>query len=811
MIILFQIVALTSPSTSQLIANANKAAIGNIASSVGNIASSVGGGLTSLGGGAVAAGGQIAGTLIANGRNNGVGNALMNVGKVAALGSLINPWIGVGAGIAMLAGGVINNLWGSKRNEANIANVKSNIVELGNFRTSASDSQSLLADWATAPKAMNFDKDYLGSEGVFSDDVTDLYDDLKSQQQTNINWVDNSLMNANKNINIENTLNTLKNMAAYGGNLMTQGANFDTGLTFINNGGTHEDNPYEGVPMGFDDEGVPNLVEEGEVIFNDYVFSKRLKVPKAIRSKYKLRGDKSLTFADAALQMSKESEERPNDSISKRGQEALLSNLINAQEEERMRKMNIENQQQANKFYDGGPKEGKKKEVQRVNFATYTPKMKRSFISANMEQIQDSLIARDFSLPQRLAILSSILHESGGDPKAVDATKKFKGIGQWGKDRYPGTEDLGEQIHSLMETSLDPSSPNWTHGGSGIPTIRRAIDGYNSFWGSTNPYEAALFYNKGYLRPKEVQARINRANEAANMERAVEANKYLNGSYIDFGDGLYQETKPFDLNSYVTTSSKRGSGTPAKRRNSKHTSSREKPEEKPEVPTYNTAGRLFPIAMNAVNVATDLAGLTNKEDYTAANAVEVAADRASKYTPVKFTPITTDLKAKHFDLDTALNRLSAETAATRRNILNTSSGNRAAAAASTLAADYNKQNTIGNILREAQQYNFGIDSQVDAAKRAVAQYNSEGAMRAAQANQQARAQANQSYMSGIIQAMQLRQAEQQAASAARSANLNALSTSIGNIGKENFMLNAINKNPALLYALTNMGDSLFKK
>ncbi len=84
--------------------------------------------------------------------------------------------------------------------------------------------------------------------------------------------------------------------------------------------------------MGVDPEGTPNLVEEGEVIFNDYVFSNRLTVPKAVRNKYKLRGNKSLTFADAALQMSKESEERPNDPISKNGLEALLGELAYTQE-----------------------------------------------------------------------------------------------------------------------------------------------------------------------------------------------------------------------------------------------------------------------------------------------------------------------------------------------------------------------------------------------------------------------------------------------------------------------------------------------
>lgn len=134
---------------------------------------------------------------------------------------------------------------------------------------------------------------------------------------------------------------------AFGGDLMTHGADFDTGLIIVGNGGTHEENPNEGVPMGMDSEGIPNLVEEGEVIFNDYVFSKRLKVPKAMRKKYRLKGKKPLTFADAAIQMSKESEERPNDPISQAGLEDGMLKLMMVQEQVRAR-------QSGNKFAKGG-------------------------------------------------------------------------------------------------------------------------------------------------------------------------------------------------------------------------------------------------------------------------------------------------------------------------------------------------------------------------------------------------------------------------------------------------------------------------
>lgn len=140
----------------------------------------------------------------------------------------------------------------------------------------------------------------------------------------------NEAYNAINNVNYD----AVANYAAYGGQFNSQhGGYFTNGLQFINNGGTHEDNPYEGVPVGVDPEGTPNLVEEGEVIFNDYVFSNRLKVPRGMRGKYKYGGKKGVTFADFAEFLGKESEERPNDPISKNGLNALMGDLANAQEQ----------------------------------------------------------------------------------------------------------------------------------------------------------------------------------------------------------------------------------------------------------------------------------------------------------------------------------------------------------------------------------------------------------------------------------------------------------------------------------------------
>lgn len=119
----------------------------------------------------------------------------------------------------------------------------------------------------------------------------------------------------------------------------THGGDFSNGVTFINNGGTHEQNPFEGVPMGVAPDGQPNLVEEGEVLYNDYVFSNRLHpTDKELKESNLPKKYKGHTFALIAEDMSKESAERPNDPISKRGLEASLSKLASLQEEQRMKK-----------------------------------------------------------------------------------------------------------------------------------------------------------------------------------------------------------------------------------------------------------------------------------------------------------------------------------------------------------------------------------------------------------------------------------------------------------------------------------------
>ena len=98
--------------------------------------------------------------------------------------------------------------------------------------------------------------------------------------------------------------------------------------------------------MGIAPDGKPNLVEEGEVLYNDYVFSNRLHpTDKELKESNLPKKYKGHTFALIAEDMSKESAERPNDPISKRGLEASLGKLASLQEEQRMKKGKIGTQQ----------------------------------------------------------------------------------------------------------------------------------------------------------------------------------------------------------------------------------------------------------------------------------------------------------------------------------------------------------------------------------------------------------------------------------------------------------------------------------
>lgn len=140
-----------------------------------------------------------------------------------------------------------------------------------------------------------------------------------------------------------------------------------------------------------------------------------------------------------------------------------------------------------------------------------------------LKQLQDSLIARNFGEPQRLAILATSAQEM--DKKGA-ASKGVGGNGMLGysSERMPTkylddtTEGRAKQIHFLIEDMLTTHSDNWLDGGSGGPYIKNGKSAYNQFWNGTDTTLLTKIFNKSLIRPRDREdAWDNRATVANNM------------------------------------------------------------------------------------------------------------------------------------------------------------------------------------------------------------------------------------------------------------------------------------------------------
>lgn len=569
-----------------------------------------------------------------SGNSTGVGNALSAVGSLASN----IPGIGgiIGAGVNML-GGIVNAAFGSNLNEEFIAQTEDATKQQANTQFSASDTAGLLSEWGSYRNMDKVSKSDVGTDGWFSNKASkktrELNDAIEKANTRAASQFSNTAGQVNTNnfnlaasnyfskgggIHIKKknrgkftsycggkvtseciargkrsssptvrkraifAANARKWKHADGGPLLTQGGIWSNGVTFIDNGGTHEQNPYDGVQMGVDNQGIPNLVEQGEVVWNDYVFSNRLKPSKEMKRKNKYKGD---TFADIAKEIQKESEERPNDWISRNGLEAGLSRLATLQE-------GIRQKREGNKFADGG----------KLN--TY-----------NLRFTPDN----------------------------------------W--------ELLPEDLEELRDIKLDsPKTDNTT-------------DTVDTSW----------------------------------------------------------EYSPL---------------------------------------------RYAPIVGNGLAVLSDI---FSKPDYNAANMI---ADVPVNPAITKYNPVGEYLTYRPLDRNYYTNQLRSNAAANRRAIMNTSGGNRAAALTGLLASDYNFGNQLGQLARQAEEYNQQLRERVEGFNRQTNLANAEMGLKASMANAESRNKATQLRLNQAGTVAAMRQAARDAYDTRRSHNLSAFLTDLGNLGRE---------------------------
>lgn len=656
--------------------------------------------------------GQMAGGAISGGLESGAGNVISGLSGVAS--AIPGPWGAVASAGLGVIGGLVNAAFGTKEDKEKHQRLNQATDYLRGFNSNASTF-----DEVTGPQAMSLDSGVYKGGWFSKGKASRKNQELAIQAQEALDKADRSVVN-NITTLTKNQMNDLEgSYFAFGGPLHTHGADWTNGITIIDNGGTHEQNPFEGVPMGVAPDGQPNLVEEGEVIFNDYVFSNRLRVPKAVREKYKLRGQKEMTFADAAKKAQKESEERPNDPISQRGLEDIMYRLMTEQEA-------IRESRQQRKYSEGG----------RIHIA---PSKKGTFTAA--------------------------------------ASKHDMGVQEFASKVLANPEDYSPAMRKKANFARNASK--WKHAYGG-----------HLFWdggfGGDNPF------NLPKLTAPTITPYINWSDPVSRGKAMVEVNSLqtelphttLGQPRFTIGQGLLQTPKL-----------------------QKPVASTKDPEEETTYKEPKTSPlanlRYLPAVGSAINVFTDLMGWTNKPDYSNADMI---VDAANQFGSVSFSPIGDYMTYTPLDRLFYANQLGAQAGATRRAILNTSGGNRGTAIAGLLAADYNAQGQLGNLFRQAEEYNLAQREKVAAFNRGTNMFNSEQSFKAAIANRER----DKARIDALVKAAAIRDAVDSRVGAARSANLTNLFDSLGNIGREAATRNMILSNPALYYSIDSTGKITYK-
>ena len=732
----------------------------------GNVAGMLKGGLASGIGSAV---GNIAGGAISGGLESGAGSAISNIGGTigGAVGA-VNPVLGgiISAGTGII-GGLTNRMFGSKLNKEKIAEVEGSNKAINTVMVDNSSADSVMDQWTNQDFGKDFTKSDIGKDGWFSNKAKKKYRELKKQQDIARNRALTSYENAADAADTQSDLNAMANFAAFGGplgiwggygsgaigyelakenlgikalnaankgrltslpnsfespelntfakggkihikpskrgtftaaakrhgksvqsfasqvlankenyspamvkkanfarnaakwhsfggDLNTHGADFTNGQIIVGNGGTHEENPMEGVPMGMDAEGNQNLVEQGEVIFNDYVFSNRLFADGGLLESFNLpKSYDGHSFAAIAEKLGDESKERPNDPISKRGLLSSMSRLQQAQETVR---------QQTQEGQEG------------------------------------------------------VQYAHGGKMGTL-----FDG--------------LGNESNNLKRANffLEPTEDNYSYN----PFIDMAYTDPDKNTYDIYKYGVGITPNGEFVETPKYMAR-------AAAKRAG-----------------------YDVGSSLDDYNKNPIKVPEKKKSavSRLLSNLD-----------DTDLRYAPVVGAAIGLGQNL---FSRPDYTSADAILEAANQAGNYTPIGYTPIGNYLQYRPFDRNFYLNKLNAQAGATRRAIMNTTSPSRNAA---LLAADYNAQGRLGDLARQAEEYNLAQRQAIETFNRGTNQANAEMGLKAAMANQEAALKARSSRLSGVAQAMAVRDAVDARRGASMSANLTNLFDSLGNIG-----------------------------
>jgi hypothetical protein len=174
---------------------------------------------------------------------------------------------------------------------------------------------------------------------------------------------------------------------------------------------------------------------------------------------------------------------------------------------------------------------------------------------------------------------------------------------------------------------------------------------------------------------------------------------------------------------------------------------------------------------------TSFASLFQNPDYS--NADRVAKSRQS-VRRVSSRPISGFIGYNPYDTNYQQNKLANQTASLSRNALNTTSGNRSAAMNNLLLVNARGTEQMGDIYRQALEFNDAQRLKVGAHNVDINKFNSQQGLQADSANQST----DLRLLDNVLQEARMRDAEYAGLQTARSANLNNLFNNMGEIGKD---------------------------
>lgn len=612
----------------------------------------------------------------------------------------------------------------------------------------------------------------------------------------------------------------------------THGGYFNPGLISIDAGGTHEQNPNGGVQLGVDSQGIPNLVEEGETVYDDYVFSDRLKPSASELKKFNLP-DKFVgkTFAELSDVLGEEAKERPNDAISNDGLGVMLDRLIACQEVHKQAQEERSLRRELNKL---SPEElvalgsqlqqmSDQQVMAQQGMQQYMPQMEAPMMQQMPVDDQSQMI-----MPEQQPMMANggllNVYKDGTDNKDDSDTKV-------GYPRY----DYGFNLPLPMRNYRVYRHwyPSYARDFSSLGNID--IPSFNVDLGPRFDYGAGLATNPSDLNIGYGNYHVYRTNGQTGTQSAPAAgNDGTSSSSSSAGQASASspvasrpslglpEAAPITGSAVDTDASMRRRGFGLTRLpgitpegyDSIAASSGMQPVDSPSVTSLARAQ----VGTNDTSDSNKLLPTIGRYAGAAGNALSALDIALQSPDRVSWNRIQPNYVAGNLDLQKmrytpidwqiGANQVNANAAATRRAISNAGMG--PAVGATLLAANYGNNQNLGNVINQTQLANdqrraqtIGVNNQAENLMRNFDFRRN--AMNTQIANQFAQYN-NQLDMDETLRNIQFENDKYAALSHAISNSLNDIS----NIGRENFAMNQINSNAALYYGVGANGWAYYK-